>query len=212
MTEKVMIYIDGSNVYHSLRALDRRTELDFQKFSNELAGDRQLVRTYYYNAMVDETKEPETYGKQQQFFAMLKGVPYFELRLAKVVYPSKWPTAPAYEKGVDVHLAIDMVTHAARDNYDVAVLVSADNDFAEAMHAVKDFGKNIEVALFGTNLETSQQLREAADKVTVIDPAFLRKVSTLRRRRQSRRGGSVKGQAGDDNGSEAAFSQSSRTG
>ncbi len=200
MPEKVMIYIDGSNVYHSLRTLDRRTELDFQRFSLELAGDRQLVRTYYYNAVVDETKEPETYGKQQQFFGMLKGVPYFELRLAKVVYPSKWPIAQAYEKGVDVHLAIDMVTHAARDNYDVAVLVSADNDFAKAMQAVKDFGKNIEVALFGTSLETSQQLREVADKVTVIDPTFLRKVSTMRRRRQSRRGGGAKSQNGDGSG------------
>lgn len=183
-SERVMIYIDGSNVYHSLRSGGWRTDLNFEHFCAELAGDRRLVRTYYYNAQVDEAKDPETYGKQQQFFASLRNIPYFELRLARVVYPPKWPAVPAYEKGVDVHLAIDMLTHAARDNYDVAILVSADSDFAEAVQAVKDFGKNVEVALFGPSAETSQVLRDVADKVTVIDEKVLGKT---RRRRTRRR-------------------------
>ena len=56
MENRVMVYIDGSNLYHSLRQLAGRTDVDFSKFSRKLVGaDRQLVRTYYYNAPVDQT-------------------------------------------------------------------------------------------------------------------------------------------------------------
>jgi hypothetical protein len=65
MTDRVMIYIDGSNVYHSLKSIYGYTNLDFEAFTKRLAGRRQLVRVYYYNAPVDHTKEPERYKDQQ---------------------------------------------------------------------------------------------------------------------------------------------------
>ncbi|MCE2405362.1 MAG: NYN domain-containing protein [Dehalococcoidia bacterium] len=69
MADKVMVYIDGSNLYHSLTKTAGRTNLDFSKFTNKLVGsDRQLVRTYYYNAPVDQFKEPQRYKLQQRFF------------------------------------------------------------------------------------------------------------------------------------------------
>lgn len=49
------------------------------------------------------------------------------------------------EKGIDVLLAVDMVKGALRDNYDVAVLVSADTDLLPAVEAVLDDGKRVEV-------------------------------------------------------------------
>ncbi len=63
-----------------------------------------------------------------------------------------------------------MLVHAVRGNYDVAVLVSGDNDFAGALQAVKDLGKNVEVALFGNGSHT---LRDVADRVVALDAAFL---------------------------------------
>ncbi|MEE8413273.1 MAG: hypothetical protein V3R96_01860 [Dehalococcoidales bacterium] len=42
-----------------------------------------------------------------------------------------------------------------------------------ALQAVKDNGKNIEVALFGKD-NTSRPLREVADRVLNIDRRFLR--------------------------------------
>jgi uncharacterized protein (TIGR00288 family) len=72
---------------------------------------------------------------------------------------------------VDVKLAIDMLLHASRDNYDVAILVSGDTDFVDMVQAVKDLGKNVEVLLFGRG--TSRSLREVADGIIQADGGFL---------------------------------------
>lgn len=51
-------------------------------------------------------------------------------------YPKTYPAAPAREKGIDVKLAIDMVTMAVADQYDVGILASCDTDLAPAVEAV----------------------------------------------------------------------------
>jgi len=51
-------------------------------------------------------------------------------------YPKAWPAEPAREKGIDVKLAIDMVTMAVADQYDRGILVSCDTDLAPAVEAV----------------------------------------------------------------------------
>ncbi len=52
------------------------------------------------------------------------------------------------EKGIDVHIAIDMVHLASQNNYDVAILVSGDTDFLPAVKLAKKFGKHVTVAAF----------------------------------------------------------------
>ena len=49
-----MVFIDGSNLYHSLRADYGRADIDFARFPAALCGpDRELIRSYYYNAQID---------------------------------------------------------------------------------------------------------------------------------------------------------------
>lgn len=169
--ERVMVYIDGSNLFHSLRNVAGRVDLDFAKFAAALAGDRRLVRTYYYSAQLDQSKEPESYRGQQKLFAALRNTEYLELRLGRLVYRN-WPQVSAYEKGVDIKIATDMLVHASRRLYDVAVLVSADTDFTEALQAIKEFGLHAEVALF--DRRGSQQLRHVSDRVIEVDDGFLK--------------------------------------
>jgi uncharacterized LabA/DUF88 family protein len=171
--DRVMIFIDGSNVYHSLKKIFGRTDLDFKKFCQQLVGRRKLVRIYYYNAKVGLKEEPERFRHQQAFFNSIKDIPYCELRLGRLVYTNQWPNVPPYEKGIDVQLATDLITHAFRNNYDVAILVGGDNDFMGALQAVKDQGKHVEVALFGRE-GTSFQLRRVADRVITLNSRFLR--------------------------------------
>ncbi|MFQ6027599.1 MAG: NYN domain-containing protein [Dehalococcoidia bacterium] len=167
---KVMVYIDGSNLYHSLDHICGRHDVDFSKFAEKLVAGRRLIRMYYYNAQIDQVKEPTMYSGQQRFFAALSRVPYLELRVGRLVYPDNWPTGPSYEKGVDIKIATDMLTHGSQDNYDVAILVSGDSDFQDALQAVKNLGHHVEVALFGRR--TSQNLRDVADRVIELDAAF----------------------------------------
>lgn len=171
MPDRVMIFIDGSNMYHSLKAQFSQTNVDFEKFCDKLVGGRTLVRVYYYNAPVDQTKEPPRYRDQQRFFQRMRRIPYLELRLGRLIYRN-WPQEPPYEKGIDVKLATDLLTHCHRGNYDVVVLVSGDNDFADALQAVKDAGRHVEVALFGAAW-ASQHLRDVADKTITLDAAFI---------------------------------------
>ncbi len=167
-----MIFIDGSNMYHSLKHYYKKTNIDIGKFCQKILGRRRLVRMYYYNAQVGHKEEPERYKRQQRFFAEITAIPYTELRMGRLVYIN-WPNTPPYEKGVDIQLATDMITHSFKNNYDVAILVAGDNDFVGALQSVKDNGKNVEVALFGKE-RTSMQLRNVADRVITIDGRLLR--------------------------------------
>ncbi|MBG7617186.1 MAG: NYN domain-containing protein [Chloroflexi bacterium] len=170
--ERVMIFIDGSNIYHSMKSHFRRTDIDLGKFCNKLSDRRRLVRIYYYNAEVGRTEEPERYRDQQKYFSGIEAIPFIELRLGRLVY-SGWPSSPPYEKGVDIMLATDMITHSFKNNYEVAILVAGDNDYVGAIQAVKDNGKNVEIALFGKE-RTSLQLRKVADQIIPIDGRYLR--------------------------------------
>ena len=171
-TDRVMIFIDGSNLYHSLKGYFKRADVDIGKFCQKLLEKRRLIRIYYYNAVVGQKEEPERYRDQRAFFASVAAIPYCELRLGRLVYVN-WPTAPPFEKGVDIQLTTDLLTHSFKNNYDVAVLVAGDSDYVGALQAVKDNGKNVEVALFGKE-RTSRPLREVADKVLAIDGRLLR--------------------------------------
>lgn len=170
-TERVMIFIDGSNLYHSLKGHFKRTDIDIGKFCKKLVEKRRLIRIYYYNAEVGRREEPERHQHQQAFFASVRAIPYCELRLGRLVYIN-WPTVPPYEKGIDILLTTDFLTHSFKNNFDVGILVAGDTDYVGAVQAVKDNGKNVEVALFGKE-SGSRHLRDVADRVISIDRRFL---------------------------------------
>jgi uncharacterized LabA/DUF88 family protein len=176
--ERVMIFIDGNNLYHSLKHVVGRTNLDFHEFSYRLVGERHLIRTYYYNAPLNREDDDEKHRMQQSFFDSLDSVPYLtkrfgrlEKRVVRLNLPDgTFISTPTYvEKGVDTHIVIDMLTFAFKDTYDTAVLVSGDEDFTIVVEKIKELGKHVEVA----NLGGSFLLRQAADKYTLIDQVFL---------------------------------------
>ena len=171
-SDRVMVFIDGSNLYHSLKSLFKRTDIEMGKLATKLLDRRRLIRVYYYNARVGRKEEPDRFQRQSAFFNSVSSTPYFELKLGRLVYVN-WPHAPPYEKGGDIQLATDLLTHSFKNNYDVAILVAGDSDYFGALQAVKDNGKNVEVALFGKE-RTSRPLREVADRVIEIDGRFLR--------------------------------------
>lgn len=170
--DRVMVFIDGSNLYHSLKGFFRRTDIDIGKFCQKLVERRRLIRIYYYNARVGRQEEPERYQHQQTFLDSVSAIPYCELRLGRLVYIN-WPNSPPFEKGVDIQLTTDLLTHNFKNNYDVAILVAGDTDYVGALQSVKDNGKNVEVALFGKE-RSSLTLREVADRVITMDGRFLR--------------------------------------
>jgi uncharacterized LabA/DUF88 family protein len=48
------------------------------------------------------------------------------------------------EKGVDVHIAVDLLRGSYENHFDTAVLVSSDTDLIPAIHGVRNKGKKVE--------------------------------------------------------------------
>lgn len=146
--ERVMIFIDGSNHYHLVKNMfkssKRMIDFNFEKFVNHLAGDRKIIRTYYYNTPLDRLKDEQTYMKQQQFFDKIMRIPNFKLVLCRLQKQKINNKVIYFVKEDDIHLAVDMVKLAYNDAYDTAILVSTDGDFVPAVLAVKEIGKNVE--------------------------------------------------------------------
>lgn len=173
--DRVAIFIDGSNLYHSLEENCKRFDLDFAAFSDKLCKGRRLLRTYYYNVLRSPDRNPHAYQEQQKFLTALSNTPYLEVRLGT----SKLRGDVAIEKGVDITLATDMLRLGWRDLYDVAILVSGDGDFAYALQAVKDMGKHVEVAAFPANL--SHELAQIADTRQTFTPEYFSDIWSRRR-------------------------------
>ena len=131
--ERVAIFIDGSNLYHSLQENCGRFDVDFAALGQRLTDGRDLLRIYYYNVLRDSDRDPQAYQDQQKFLTALHNTPYMETRLGS----SKMRGQITVEKGIDIMVATDLLKFAWDDLYDVAVLVSGDGDFAYAVETVK---------------------------------------------------------------------------
>ncbi len=81
--ERISIFIDGSNLYYSLKDFDV-VKIDFQKLINLLKKDRLLVSVYYYNAPLDISIDSKKYWEQQKFFDALRRIPGFNVVLARL--------------------------------------------------------------------------------------------------------------------------------
>lgn len=66
--EKLVIFVDGSNYYHSLKNVFNKTNVDFQKISDFLCSNYNLVKIYYYLAPLLWQENPKQYSKQQKYF------------------------------------------------------------------------------------------------------------------------------------------------
>ena len=85
--ERIIIFIDGSNLYHLVKKLvpeKKPNDFDFEKFIKYLSRDRKLVRIYYYNCPLDRRIDEKAYIKQQRFFEKIKRLPKFHFVLCRM--------------------------------------------------------------------------------------------------------------------------------
>jgi len=205
--DRVMVFIDGSNLYHVLSQQCGRHDLQFDKFAMKLAKGRQLQRTYYYNIRQESENNPNVGQEQQKFLDSMYDTPYVEVRLG--IWKQRGEIM--VEKGVDVMLATDLVTNAYNDHYDTAVVVSGDADFYPALQAVKDVGKHIEVAAFDMNL--SSESARVADVVQKFNKTFFTGLWMTRAQARSRAASAVRPEVSDEaaspNGEDKAATKAS---
>jgi uncharacterized LabA/DUF88 family protein len=146
-----MIFIDGSNIFHSLQRYKPGYRLDYDKLVKVLVRDRNLVRPYYY-CSIGVPPRP----KQIDFLKKLKA-----FHFTVVDRPLKKRGETYVEKGVDVALVTDLLSMAYKNAYDVAIVVSGDKDVQGAIEEVKRLGKRVEVVAFGSS--TSEDMKNSGD-------------------------------------------------
>ena len=123
-----MVFIDGSNVFPNVRESGLKIP-SFYKLGAMTVGSRQLTRVYVYT-----TQEKLDAAKQLHGQDCFSG--------CRVVLGDSIPLDDGShrEKGVDALLVADLVYHAAMKNFQYAVIISNDSDFAVALKRVEDFG------------------------------------------------------------------------
>ena len=125
---------------------------------------------YYYDANVQQEIDPGKYEELDEYFRRVKEYDYHEVKLGRLI-----KTNDGYkQKGVDVRIAIDMILKAYENHYDIAVLVSGDDDLVDAVKTVKDAaGKQVYGAYYPKS--TSARLIDCFDKRIILDGTILKR-------------------------------------
>jgi len=147
--ERVAIFIDGSNFYFKMRDpeidLLNARRFDFNGFAIWLARDRKIVYKGYYvgavRAKANDSRAQKLRRKQQQLFSHLTSKEQNIVIKRGFMMKSE---GVYHEKGVDVHLATDLLVGGYENLWDTAIMVSSDTDLIPAIEKLKILGKKVE--------------------------------------------------------------------
>ena len=183
MPDRVMVFIDGANLYKCVKdGLNISRQVDVEKLSHKLVNGRTLMRIYYYNTPTPSTDEVSMKANQK-FLDKLGWINNLQLRLGRIVPKeyevkcSKCNESIIYkthtQKGVDTRIAVDMVTLATGDAYDIAILVSGDSDLSEALNYIREHTKKKVENACVPGKGWAKILREASDIRIAITAEFI---------------------------------------
>ena len=165
--KRIMIFIDGSNFYYSTHKLEKK--VNFRELIKELSGAGELVKAFYYVAPLDIQADEKKYWKHQRFIEILNEIPNFDVVLCSLKKIKVKNGSFVYlVKGDDVKLSNNLLMGAVDDLYDVAVVVSGDEDFVDSVRIVREkYGKKVGNAFFSRI--SSSNLRRICDFTICLD-------------------------------------------
>jgi uncharacterized LabA/DUF88 family protein len=148
MSERVIVYIDGFNLYFGMReaGFDNCRWLDVEALAkNLLQANQELVAVKYFTSRV--SNNPDKQKRQSTYLDALYN------KSVKIIYGNYqdgqeecrrckhiWRTAK--EKMTDVNIATAIIIDAFQDKYDMAMLISGDSDLVPPIKAVHEHFKN----------------------------------------------------------------------
>jgi uncharacterized LabA/DUF88 family protein len=144
-SERVVAYIDGFNLYFGLKSTrwKRFYWLNLQLLAqNLLKSNQELVFTKYFTSRV--SYPPDKERRQSTYLEALETLSDFRIYYGhfqanpqqcrkcgrKVMIPN--------EKMTDVNIAVEIMSDAYQDLFDVALVISADSDLTAPVLAVKN--------------------------------------------------------------------------
>ena len=155
-SDRIALFIDGANLYSAARALN--VDLDFRKLSDWFGQKGQLVRAYYYTAVVEG----------EEFSPVRPLVDWLDYNGFTVVTKpvKRFTDAQGHSRikgNMDIEIAVDMLELAPR--LDHIFLFSGDGDFRRLVEAIQAKGVRV-TAVSTTRCQPPQiadELRRQAD-------------------------------------------------
>ncbi len=134
--EKLALFIDGSNLYASAKALD--FDIDYKLLLRWAAARGRMVRAFYYTALIED----------QEYSPIRPLVDWLDYNgYTMVTKPTKeFVDSQGRRKikgNMDIELAVDMMEIA--DKVDHIILFSGDGDFRRLTEAVQRKGVRVTV-------------------------------------------------------------------
>ena len=137
---RLSVYIDGRNIWHGCAAVGYPTYLDFWKLGAwavpALAFSKSTITTARWIRPRQRLRTPISVAFST--ICEVDPTPAFG-----------WATAAAaragvtVHKGVDTKLTTDLIVDAYNNQFDFALVVSGDGDFADPIIAVRNLGKTV---------------------------------------------------------------------
>lgn len=159
---RAMIFVDGENLAIQFKKQigDNAPENHVNYLEDVFVWSRyaniphhvncEVIRKYYYTAVQGDDNTLESVEYQ------LKEIGIESPRVFKKQKNRK-------SKRVDITLATDMLTHAHRGNYDIAILVAGDDDYVPLVKAIKDEGRRVVLWFFENSKGLSKRLKLESD-------------------------------------------------
>lgn len=126
----------------------------FKRIKNTIAGSTDAEKIKFEKLLNETEKCKEG---QKRFLSKTMTYNFFEIRKKPLQFTK---TKGIFQKGVDVQLAVDLVSNAYHNNYDIAVLFSGDIDLLESLKLIKNLGKHIIIFSHYKNI-AKEMIREA---------------------------------------------------
>jgi len=175
------VYIDGFNLYYRALKDTPFRWLDLRRLGEALFPDDSIHKICYFTALLDTRPgNPGQPRRQLVYLRALNTLPDVEIHygafrsgvkrrpLAERApgLPSSVLVRDSEEKGSDVNLATRLLVDGFNGEYEQAVVVSNDADFAGAMRYVRD-GLGLRVTLVNPDARTSSP-RDLAAAATYV--------------------------------------------
>ncbi len=161
--ERVIIFIDNSNIFKGFRKYDIKA--DYEKLKNIITKGRKLHGIFLYEGVV----YPMSPEKKKWYKNLSEKSGY----MIKTSF-DKIALNDAFEKKIDIKIAIDVISLAYENAYDTAVLVSGDGDFVPVIKKVKELDKNVEVWAFRYSLANALKEELKQENLYYLDDILSR--------------------------------------
>lgn len=147
--KRTVVFVDGQNLFHAVRNAFGYTHpnYDIHALARAITGVRgwHLAQARFYTGIPDPVQDPQWHRYWSRKLAVMgrQGVIVFARplkyrdKLIRLSDGSIDSLLVGEEKGVDIRMALDVVRMAYRREYDVALILSQDQDLSEVAEDIR---------------------------------------------------------------------------